>query len=789
MASSLDRKLLRDLGRSWGQMLAVAAVAGCAVTAFVAMGSTYRSLLGSQRLYYAEYRFADVFASLQRAPDSLAARIAAIPGVARTETRVVRDVTLDVPGLAEPATGRLISVPDHGRLELNDLAIRRGRYVAPGRTNEVIASEAFAEANGLRPGDTLGAILNGRWEKLTIVGVALSPEYVYEVKGGGAIFPDNRRFGVLWASRAMLAPALGMEGAFNDVAVSLEPGANEAEVIARMDHLLGRYGGLGAYGRDDQISYRFLTDEIVQNRATATIVPAIFLAAAAFLLYTVLSRLIATQRPQVGTLKAFGYSNAAIGWHYLKMALAAVSLGLAAGVAAGAYFGFRLTQVYQIFYRFPMLHYELSAGLVVVASTISLLAGALGATAAVRKAVQMQPAEAMRAPGPARYRAGWLERIGIDRKVPLEGRMIVRDIERRPWRAAFTLLGIAMSVAILVVGFYFFDAVGYLMRLQFEAIQREDVAVTFADPRSAASRYSLANLPGVLRSEPYRTVAARLSYEHRSRRVVVMGERTTGILRPLVDEKLRIHKLPPEGIVLTKRLGELLGVKAGERVTIEVLEGARLVRQVPVSALVDEPLGFSAYMDLDALNRLLREGGTTSGAFLKVDEREATRLYALLKRTPAVSSIAVKRASEKSFQETLAESVTISTTILVALGCTLAFGMVYNGIRIALSERARELASLRVLGFSRGEVRTILLGREVLLLAAAIPAGWALGAGACELIARAVASDLFRLPVVITAQTLAIAAGIVAGASALTALGVARQLDHLDLVETLKTGE
>ncbi len=789
MASSLDRKLLRDLGRSWGQMVAVAAVAACAVTAFVAMGSTYRSLLGSQRLYYAEYRFADVFASLQRAPDSLAARIAAIPGVARAETRVVRDVTLDVPGLAEPATGRLISIPDRGRPELNDLAIRRGRYVAPGRTNEVIASEAFAEANGLRPGDAIGAILNGRWEKLTIVGVALSPEYVYEVKGGGAIFPDNRRFGVLWASRAMVAPALGMQGAFNDVAVSLGAGANEAEVIAQLDHLLARYGGLGAYGRDDQISYRFLSDEIAQNRATATIVPGIFLAAAAFLLYTVLSRLIATQRPQVGTLKAFGYSNTAIGWHYLKMALAAVGAGLVMGVAAGAYFGFRLTRVYQIFYRFPMLHYELSAGLVIVASLISLLAGALGAVAAVRKAVQMPPAEAMRPPGPARYRAGWLERMGIDRRVPLEGRMIVRDIERRPWRAAFTWLGIAMSVAILVVGFYFFDAIGYLMRLQFETVQREDVAVTFSDPRSAASRYNLANLPGVLRSEPYRAVAARLSYEHRSRRVVVMGERAAGILRPLVDEKLRIHTLPPEGIVLTRRLGELLGVKEGERVTLEVLEGARLVRQVPVSALVDEPIGYSAYMDLDALNRLLREGGTTSGAFLKVDPREAPRLYALLKRTPAVRSIAVKQASVESFKDTLAESVKISTTILVALACTLAFGMVYNGIRVALSERARELASLRVLGFSRGEVRTILLGREALLLAAAIPAGWALGAVACELIARAVASDLFRLPVVITAQTLAIAAGIVVGASALTALGVSRQLDHLDLVETLKTGE
>jgi putative ABC transport system permease protein len=789
MLSMLDRKLVRDLVHARGQLLAVAAVAACAVTAFVALGSTYRSLLASQRLYYAQYRFADVFAQLERAPDSLAARIASIAGVARVETRVVKDVTLDVPGLAEPATGRLVSIPARGRPALNDLALRSGRYVSPGRTNEVIASEAFVEANHLEVGSAIGAIINGRWEKLVIVGVALSPEYVYEVKGGGTIFPDNRRFGVLWASRDTLGPAFGMQGAFNDVSLSLAPGASEPEVIARLDRLLDRYGGLGAYGRDDQISYRFLTDEIAQNRATATIVPVIFLAAAAFLLYTVLSRLITTQRAQLGTLKAFGYTNAAIGWHYLKMALAAVGAGLVVGIAAGAYAGYRLTEAYTLFYRFPLLHYEIGAGLIVLAAVISFAAAALGAIAAVRSAVELQPAEAMRPPAPARYQAGLLERLGIDRRVPLAGRMIVRDIERRPWRAAFTALGIAMSVAILVVGFYFFDAIHYLMHLQFQMAQREDVAVTFAEQRSAGSRYNLATLPGVLRVEPFRTVAARLVHEHRSRRVVVLGQEPAGTLRPLVDQNFRTHPLPPEGIVLTSHLAHLLGVRAGGVVTMEVLEGARPVRQVPVSALVDEPIGLSAWMNIDALNSLLREGGTTSGAFLRVDPRQASRLYALLKRTPAVSSISVRQATLKSFQDTIAASMAISTTVMVVLACTLAFGMVYNGMRIALSERARELASLRVLGFERGEVRTILLGKEGLLTLAAIPVGWALGAGMCALIVRAIASDLFRLPLVVTSATLAISAGVVAGASLITALAVARLLGRFDLVETLKTGE
>jgi putative ABC transport system permease protein len=702
---------------------------------------------------------------------------------------VVRDVTLDVPGLAEPATGRLVSIPGRRRPMLNDLAIRRGRYVSAGRTREVIASEAFANANRLEVGSTIGAVINGRWEKLEIVGVALSPEYVYEVKGGGSIFPDNRRFGVLWMSREALGPAFGMEGAFNDVSLSLAPGANEAEVLDRLDQLLERYGGLGAYGRDDQISYRFLTDEIAQNRATAIFVPIIFLAAAAFLLYTVMARLIATQRLQLGTLKAFGYSNTAVGTHYLQLGLTAVVLGLAAGIGAGAYFGYRLSVAYTLFYRFPLLRYRVDIDLIVLAALVSFAAAALGAVAAVRKAVLLPPAEAMRPPAPARYRAGWLERLGIDRQVPLVGRMIARELERRPWRAVFTALGIAMSVAILVVGFYFYDAIAYLIRVQFHTAQREDVTVTLNEPRSASVRYDLANLPGVLRAEPFRIVAVRLVHAHRSRRVAILGRPAAGTLRPLVDEKFRIHPLPPEGIVLTRRLGEVLGAKPGDVVTVEVLEGERPVRQVTISALVNEPLGLSAYMNLDALNRLLREGGTTSGAFLSVDAREAPRLYALLKRMPAVSSISVREAALESFQQTLAESMMISTTILLVLACTLAFGMVYNGIRIALSERGRELASLRVLGFRRGEVRAILLGKEALLTFAAIPAGWALGWTLCRLIAWAVESDLFRLPVVIEPDTLLLSAGVVLGAALTTALLVARLLGRLDLVETLKTGE
>jgi len=258
----LDRKVFRDLVHMRGQFVAVALVVACGVASYVSMVSTYRSLLLSQSQYYAAYRFANVFAQLKRAPDPVANQIRELPGVAAVQTRVVRDVILDVPGLTEPATGRLVSIPDRRAPVLNDLFLRQGRYITEGPSEEIIASEAFTNANQLQVGDSISGVLNGRWKKLVIVGIALSPEYVYEVRSGAEFAPDNRRFGVLWMGYEALASSFNMEGAFNDVSVTLSPGVSEEDIITRMDQVLARFGGTGAYGREEQVSHRFLSDEI-----------------------------------------------------------------------------------------------------------------------------------------------------------------------------------------------------------------------------------------------------------------------------------------------------------------------------------------------------------------------------------------------------------------------------------------------------------------------------------------------------------------------------------------------
>ncbi len=786
--SALDKKLLRDLKRLRGQVLAVAMVVACGIAVYVTMRSSYDSLLASQSSYYDRYRFSDIFAQVKRAPESVASEIAALEGVAAVETRVVMEVTLDVPDLDEPATGRLVSIPERREPILNDLHLRRGRWIEAGRRDEVIISEAFAEANHLEPGRSITAIINGRRERLQIAGIAISPEYVNEIRAAD-VFPDNRRFGVLWMSREALGSAFDMKGGFNDLSLRLAPQASEREVIDHLDSMLARYGCLGAYGRRDQLSHRFLEDEIAQDKITGIFVPSIFLAVAAFLIHMVLSRLVATERDQIAVMKAFGYTNQRIGFHYLKFALVTLLAGTAMGVPLGAWLGAGLAQLYSQFFRFPQLQFTVGPHVLWLAIAISAAAAFVGAISAVSRVAALPPAEAMRPEPPARFRRGLMERIGLQKLFSPAARMIVRNIERRPVKAILSISGIAFAVAILLVGRYFYDALDYLIEVQFRAVQREDVAVTFNNPRSSSARYDLARLPGVTRSETFRAVPVRLRFENRSRRVAILGIEPDGELRRLLDSRLRKVDLPPEGLVLTAKLAEILGVDCGDEVRVEVLEGARQARSVIVAGLIDEMIGLSAYMDLRALNRLMREGETISGAYLAVDREAAPALYSFLKRTPAVGGVAIREAMLDSFLETVAENLTISTGILIIFACVIAFAIVYNGARIALSERGHELASLRVIGFTRGEITVMLLGEQAALTLAAIPFGFALGYAICALLVWLTESELYRLPIVIRPESYFFAFGITAIAAFLSGLLVAHRLRNLDLVVVLKTRE
>jgi putative ABC transport system permease protein len=787
MLTAMQRKLLRDLLHAKGQAIAIAMVLAVGVAMLVMSLTTLHSLTVTMERYYTEHRFAHVWAYMVRAPKTLLPRITEIPGVSQVQARVMADVNLDLPDMIEPAIGRMISIPDRRRPMLNDLHLRQGRWIEPGRRGEVLVSESFARAHHLMPGDTVRAILNGRLRTLTIVGIALSPEYIYQIREGD-LLPDDKRFGVFWMGETELAAAFDLEGSFNNLALTTLPGANRQEVIARLDRLTERYGGLGAFDRDDQTSHRLISGELEQLRAMAVITPVIFFAVALFLLNMVLSRIVGTQREQIAALKAFGYSRWEIGLHYLQFVLIIALFGSAIGVAAGAWFGSALTRFYANFFRFPTYDFILDWRIIVPTLLAGMAVAAIGAMAAVRRAVILPAAEAMRPEPPPEFRPTFIERLGVQAFLSQAARMVLRSLERQPFRASITTLGISFAAAVMILGSFNADVVDYLIDYEFHRVQRQDVTVTFVEPRSGRAERELAAMPGVLHAEGFRALPVRFRAGHRHERGAITGLDPNGALMQLMDDAEQDVALPRDGLLLTDKLADLLQVKAGDVVKVEVLERDRPVHDVLVAGVVRQFTGQGAWMDLAAVQRMMREQDQLSGAYLAVDPAHTEALYSQLKQTPGVAGVSVKLAAVDSFMELYAEIILTMRTFNILFGSIIAIGVVYNAARITFAERKHELATLRVIGFSRREVSAILFGELAILTLIAIPIGLIIGYWFAVAAVAALDTEDLRMPMVIEPSTYAMAATTVLVATFASALFVRRGIDKLDLVAVLKTG-
>lgn len=784
----LDRKLLRDMWRLKGQVLAIAFVVACGIATYVMSKTAMDSLRQARDTYYQEYRLADVFAVVKRAPMVLKEQLQKIDGVITVYPRIVYSVTLDVAGMDEPASGLLISLPEVGGPLLNDVFLRQGRFPEPYETDAILASEAFTEAHGLMTGDTVDAIINGRKRTLRITGVGLSPEFVYSI-GPGTILPDDKRFGIFWMGRRALEAASDLDGAFNSLVLKTASNASIEDITGAVDRLLGPYGGVDSIGVEDQLSYWFVENELQELEAMIVIVPGIFLGVSAFLLNIVLSRRIATERELIGMLKALGLSNGEVGWHYMKLALTVVILGAIIGTGLGYWLGQGVTELYTQFFRFPLLAFVFRPQTVVVGFAISMAAAVLGAAYAVAGVVKLPPAEAMHPAPPTSYRGTLSGRLGLPRLFSVPSRMIVRHLERRPLRALMSITGVALSAAIFVAASFGIDAFDHMIDVQYNLADREDVNVVFAEIKPHRVLDELLALPGVLAAEPYRVVPVRLVNGHRLHRTVIRGMKKDGDIRQVVDRDLEPITVQADGLMLSAKLAEILDLEVGDKIGVEVLAGRRPRLQIVVSAVVQEYVGAQAYMALESLNRLMGDAPVASGAALLTDGESNSALFARVKDIPHISSTLLKEAAIQSVMETMAETILKMTFFNTFFAGMIAFGVVYNIARISLSERAHELASMRVLGYRRREVAFILLGELALLVAIAVPLGLLIGRLFAVGIAAGLDTELFRIPVEISPRTYAFAALVVIAASLLSGFTVWRRLQRLDIVSVLKTRE
>lgn len=782
---ALNAKLLRDLGGLKGQVAAIAVVIAAGVMTLMIAVTSLDAIRLSMERFYASHQLAEIWATVTRAPEALAERLQQVPGIDRVETRVVAPVRLEVPGYADPIRGQILSIPDGRQPGLNRLALRAGGLPDSGRGDQVVVSEPFAEAHGLEPGDELRVIIRGRFERLRISGIALSPEFVYQV-GPNDLLPDYERYAVLWMNRRALGNAFGLDGAFNSVQASLQAGSRPESVIEHIDRILAPYGGIGAHDRDELMSHRMLSEEIAQLRVMAVVLPGVFLGVSGFLLSVLMGRIIQTQRQQIAVLKAFGYRDLELAGHYALLTALIVSVGVALGIGLGLWAGEAMAALYAEYFRFPETVTRLQGRVVILAIAVSALTAGFGSFRAVARAVRLPPAEAMRPPAPEDFRQGWFERSRLGRGLAQTTRIILRNLARHRFKSAMTVLGIALSASLLVLGSYQFNAVQHMIDLQYRKVLRMDTHLSFVEPTSRRVLTELSAMPGVEHVEGYRQVPVRLINGHLSERNAILGLPERPQLRGLIDSNGHAIDLPAEGLFMTRFLAEQLGLSSGDPVTVELLEGARRQIDLTLAGVVDEPLGLSAYMRIDRLNAMMREGPAVSGAWLMTDPQSRPELYDRLWEASRVAAIGLISEAEDGLRGYMDDTVLTMMAVLLLLAGSITFALVYNNARIAFAERARELATLRVLGFSRAQVGWVLVGEILLLTLLAIPVGWLFGTLFAWALSLAFSMDMLRIPFHITHQTYAFAAAGVLVASALSVILIARRLRELDMVAALK---
>lgn len=784
---ALDRKLWRDLRRLWAQSVAIALVLACGVMILILASGTLRSLTETRDAYYDRQRFADVFARATRVPDTLLPEIAAISGVAAVDARIVLDAVADVRGMVEPATARLLSLPQ-GAGGLNLPLLRAGRMPHPARPDEVVLSEPFAQAHGMQPGARLTVTLGGVRRDLTVTGLVLSPEFVYAM-GPSAVMPDDRRFGLVWMNRAGLAAAGNLDGAFNDLTLALARGADPAAVIAALDRLLAPYGGQGATGRDLQTSHAFLASELDQLQAMALILPPVFLIVAAALVNMVLGRLIALDRTQIGLLKALGYSDRRIAGHYLRLSLWIGVLGVALGWAAGWRSGQWMTGIYAEYFRFPFLLYRPGTAEIAVSGLMGMAAVAAGALRAVGAAVRLPPAVALAPPAPPRFRRGWADAVFGRFRLRQTTMMILRSILRWPGRAAITLGGVAASVALLVGAFFTVDVMDVVTEEIFTRANRQHVTLVLAAPTGLQAVQDATHLPAVRVAEGGYAVPVRLRAGAADRLAVLTGRDGAAHLTQVLDAGGAVVSLPRTGLVLPERLAEKLGVTTGDQVTVDLLAPPRSTHSLQVGAVIRQSLGQDVLIEAAALHALMGQAPQVTQIDLLTDTRDMPLLHAAVKATPAIAGVIDWTEVRKRFDELIDRNMRVMMLVYAAVGMMVTVGVVYNAARIQLAERQHELATLRVLGFGLPEVGYVLWGEMMILSLIAVPVGLIAGYGLAAAMAQGFSTDIVSMPLAVSQRTMGMAAGLALASALVSAMVVARRLAEVDLVSTLKQKE
>ena len=777
----LDRKLLRDLRQNAGSLAAVVGILVAGVTVYVELGSSQRNLQQAQRHYYAQCRMAHFWVRVKKMPAAELHALRQLPGVVQLQGRIGFYATVDLPGEPEVVNALVLSLPQAADGTLNRIVLRRGGYFTPRRDNQVIVSDAFARRHRLLPGQTIHVLLGDRRQELHVVGTAISSEFVY-MMGPGSITPDPEHFGVLYIKHAFAEEVFDFQGAVNEVLGRLSPrGQRHVEqLLQRIQRRLKPYGVVSTTPLRDQPSHRFLTEEIEGLETFTYIMPTMFFAVAALVLHALMSRWVQQQRVIMGTLKALGYSDRQLLLHVLKFGAAVGVVAGALGVAGGYGLSIWVTQIYATFYEFPQLRHHFYPDLAAWGFAISVLVSVLGVWQGAWQVLRLQVAEAMRPPPPPLGGAVWLERLGwLWRRLRFQWRLALRNVLRNPFRSGTVVAAALAGSALLTAGLMLHDSMWFLLDFQFRMVQRADMELTFKDhhPRRAADY--IGHFPQVGYLEPVAWIPCTIAHQHRQRRITLTGVEPAALLTTPRTRDGRRAAVPRSGLLLTRKLAQILHVRPGDVVTITPTQGEQRTYQVPVARITDSYLGLNAYADRRFLDRLLGEEELVSGVQLlgTARDRSIGAIHRELKQTPGLQYISARRDMIANLQETLIRVNTIFIGLLIFFAGVIFFGGVLNTSLLNLAQRRREAATLRVLGYGPWEVGNLFLREAALLNALGTLLGLPAGYGLCHFLAWLYETEMFRLPVVFHPQVVIETLGC-AFLFALVAHAVVQRLIH-----------
>jgi len=785
----LTRKLGRDIRQTAGQFAAVTAVVACAMVVFVSLRLAYGSLVWTRDSYYERHHFADFFVHLEKAPESALREVESIPGVWRVRGRIVKDVPLKVRGNDGAVVGRIISMPDRRDDLINDIYISSGSYFPGAAATEVIVSDRFCEANGLRVGDSIEATINERREALRIVGTAFSPEYVYALAGPQQFAPNDRDFAVIFARKTFVEDAFNMTNAVNDITGLLRPGADVEAVLDQVKKRLDQYGVYRKYGRDQQLSNQYLSYELMQLRNSALVTPMIFLVVAAAVIHVLLRRMTELQRMQIGLLCALGISKARITAHYVHYAVAVAVAGSALGALLGCWLAARWVDMYNLFFRFPSLQTRFSAPALLHGFLLCTGMCALGAAQSAWAILHVQPAVAMRPPLASARLVRRSAFAFLYARLPLVWRLSVRNSVRAWRRSVFTIIGVALATIIMLIGSAVTDWLDFIIHYQFDLVDRSDMNVGFTVERPAASVTELQKVDGVRRAEGIFQFGAELRHGWRKKTVLVMGLPADGDLYRVYDAHGRRVTMPEDGLVVPTRLARLLDLRPGDSLAMEPYLKDRRERPAVVRAVADQYIGLTVYAGQDLLGKMLDEARVVNGALLQCDSVDLQPVVRRLNDIPGVSTVSTTRAVFGEFQETVTELMRVTTFVLALFAAIIAFAVIYNSSSVSIAEQERDLATMCSLGFERESVAQVATNDIMPLGLVGVAVGLPLGVQLCHLMAQLYETDLYRLPVVIRPTTYALVVAAVLAFQWTARWVCRRRVYRIDILRTLKSRE